>query len=118
VFTQFAHRIAQAHRIGTGWTDWLDDSTVICRCEEVDYGTLCSVHRDTQSEGLRSMKLTTRAGLGLCQGRICGCSVEHILSDHNAATGFADGASSDRRPIATPIRLGELSSKPSEGKTR
>jgi NADPH-dependent 2,4-dienoyl-CoA reductase/sulfur reductase-like enzyme len=118
VFTQFATRIAQAHRIRAGWTDWLDASTVICRCEEVDYGTLRSVHRDTQSEGLRSMKLTTRAGLGLCQGRICGRTVEHILTDGNAAAGFADGASCDRRPIATPIRLGELSSTPSEGKTR
>ena len=38
----------------------------------VDYGTRRAVHRDTESVGLRSLKLTTRAGLGLCQGRTCG----------------------------------------------
>jgi len=110
VFTRFARRIADAHRIGSGWTDWLEPSTMVCRCEEVDYGTLLAVRRDTESVGLRSLKLTTRAGLGLCQGRICGRSVECILATDGA--GFADGASSDRRPIAAPIRLGELSRPP------
>ena len=110
VFTRFARRIADAHRIGSGWTDWLEPSTVVCRCEEVDYGTLLAVRRDTESVGLRSLKLTTRAGLGLCQGRICGRSVESILATDGA--GFADGASTDRRPIAAPIRLGELSRPP------
>jgi NADPH-dependent 2,4-dienoyl-CoA reductase/sulfur reductase-like enzyme len=114
-FKRFAHRLAEAHRIGPGWTDWLDSSTVICRCEEVDYGTLLAVRRDTESVGLRSLKLTTRAGLGLCQGRICGRSVERILA--GGADGFADGVSTDRRPIAVPIRLGELSSTTSEGKS-
>ena len=78
--TRFARRIADAHRIGPGWTGWLEPSTVVCRCEEVDYGTLLAVRRDTESVGLRSLKLTTRAGLGLCQGRICGRSVEYILT--------------------------------------
>jgi D-hydroxyproline dehydrogenase subunit alpha len=106
---RFARRIANAHRIGSAWTDWLDPSTVVCRCEEVPYGTLIRVRDATESVGLRSLKLTTRAGLGLCQGRICGRSVEHILARGNEGAGFADDASTDRRPIAAPIRLGELS---------
>ena len=85
---------------------------MVCRCEEVDYGTLLAVGGDTESVGLRSLKLTTRAGLGLCQGRICGRSVEHILTSGDDGVGFADGASTDRRPIAAPIRLGELSRPP------
>jgi D-hydroxyproline dehydrogenase subunit alpha len=111
VFARFARRIADAHRLGSGWIDWLQPSTVVCRCEEVDYGTLLAVRRDTESVGLRSLKLTTRAGLGLCQGRICGRTVEGILNS-GATDGFADGASTDRRPIAAPIRLGELSRLP------
>jgi D-hydroxyproline dehydrogenase subunit alpha len=107
--TRFARRVANAHRIGPAWTDWLDSSTVICRCEEVDYGTLIQIRDTTESVGLRSLKLTTRAGLGLCQGRICGRSVEHILGRSSGGAGFADDASTDRRPIAAPIRLGELS---------
>jgi D-hydroxyproline dehydrogenase subunit alpha len=112
VFTRFARRIAAAHRIGSGWTDWLQSSTVVCRCEEVDYRTLVAVRDATKSVGLRSLKLTTRAGLGLCQGRICGGSVECILNSGDDGVGFADGASTDRRPIAAPIRFGELSRPP------
>ena len=96
----------------SGLTDSLDSTTFVCRCEEVDYGTLLAVRRDTESVGLRSLKLTTRAGLGLCQGRICGRSVEYILAGGTDGMGFADGVSTDRRPIATPIRLGELSRAP------
>jgi hypothetical protein len=80
---------------------------VVCRCEKVDYGTLLAVRRDTESVGLRSLKLTTRAGLGLSQGRICGRSVECILAGGTDGAGFADGVSTDRRPIASSIRLGE-----------
>jgi NADPH-dependent 2,4-dienoyl-CoA reductase/sulfur reductase-like enzyme len=108
-FKRFALRLDRAHRVGSGWTDWLDSSTVVCRCEEVDYGTLLAVRRETESVGLRSLKLTTRAGLGLCQGRVCGRSVEHILAGGTGGSRFADGVSTDRRPITTPIRLGELS---------
>jgi NADPH-dependent 2,4-dienoyl-CoA reductase/sulfur reductase-like enzyme len=106
--TRFARRMANAHHIGSAWTDWVEPSTVVCRCEEVDFGTLLRVRDATESVGLRSLKLTTRAGLGLCQGRMCGRSVEHILAGANPRGGFVDDASSDRRPIAAPIRLGEL----------
>ncbi|WP_308290295.1 FAD/NAD(P)-binding oxidoreductase [Mumia sp. zg.B53] len=107
---RFADRIEAAHGIGPGWTRWLDDDTVVCRCEEVGYGTLTRVASDTSSVGLRSLKLTTRAGLGLCQGRVCGRTVETILA---AASGrgsvpFADHTSTDRRPIAVPVRVGDL----------
>ena len=43
------------------------------------------------------------------QGRIFGRSVEHILAGGTDGSRFADGVGTDRRPIATPIRLGELS---------
>ncbi|HEU4808182.1 MAG TPA: (2Fe-2S)-binding protein, partial [Homoserinimonas sp.] len=83
-----------------------------CRCEEVDYGSLCSQAAATGSQSLRSLKLSTRAGLGICQGRVCGRTVEQLLSQA-ANTALTDGTMSDRRPIAVPIRLGELASPPS-----
>ncbi|WP_350348726.1 FAD-dependent oxidoreductase [Agromyces sp. G08B096] len=104
-FTDFAARIERAHGIRPGWTAWLDDGTLVCRCEEVPYGRLRRTGEATCSTGLRSLKLTTRAGLGICQGRICGRTVEHLLGGDG---GFADGVSTDRRPIAAPIRLSEL----------
>ena len=80
---------------------------LVCRCEEVSYGRLCDTSAHTGSAGLRSLKLSTRAGLGICQGRVCGRTVEDLLG-RLAAGGLIDTTSTDRRPIVSPIRLGEL----------
>lgn len=112
-FAAFAARLDAAHGIRPGWTGWLTDDTVVCRCEEVSYGRLMSTAAATSSSGLRSLKLTTRAGLGICQGRICGRTVESLLGEvvTDAASGrlgLIDGTTTDRRPIASPLRIGEL----------
>ena len=71
-------RIEAAHGIRAGWRAWLDR-----RHHRLPLrgghrtGELRDGRRDdTGSRGLRSLKLTTRAGLGICQGRICGRTVE------------------------------------------
>jgi NADPH-dependent 2,4-dienoyl-CoA reductase/sulfur reductase-like enzyme len=107
-FRQFAARIDAAHTIGANWTQWLTGETIICRCEEVNFERLCSVADASQSAGLRSLKLLTRAGLGICQGRVCGRTVEELLGARTPRGRLIDDVSTDRRPIATPIRLGEL----------
>lgn len=113
VFSRFAARIEAAHGIKRGWPAWLTADTIVCRCEEVSYGSLCSTAAATESQSLRSLKLSTRAGLGICQGRICGRTVEHLLAQQASLPALSDGTMSDRRPIAVPIRLGELASTPS-----
>ncbi len=113
-FTGFAHRIEAAHGIQPGWPGWLTDSTLICRCEEVDFGAMRAAAIATESESLRSLKLSTRAGLGICQGRMCGRTTEQLLctlSPHGALT---DKTSTDRRPIASPLRIGELAEPSSQ----
>jgi NAD(P)H-nitrite reductase large subunit len=110
-FRQFGARIETAHAIGVNWSKWLTAETTICRCEEVSFGRLCSVVDASQSSGLRSLKLLTRAGLGICQGRVCGRTVEELLGARAPGGRLIDGVISDRRPIATPIRLGELAGK-------
>jgi NADPH-dependent 2,4-dienoyl-CoA reductase/sulfur reductase-like enzyme len=102
----FGRSLDAAHGIAGGWTSWLDDATIICRCEETTYGRLCDVAEATQSRSLRSLKLTTRAGLGPCQGRICGRTVEAIVIGNGRP--FLDDALPDQRPIAVPVRIGEL----------
>ncbi|PPL19170.1 NAD(P)/FAD-dependent oxidoreductase [Microterricola pindariensis] len=106
-FTDFASRIEAAHGIRPGWTAWLHEDTLVCRCEEVSYGRLCSAASATDSASLRSQKLSSRAGLGICQGRVCGRTVEQILAAERPG-GMRDGASTDRRPIVAPVRIGEL----------
>lgn len=117
-FQAFAERIEAAHGIpadrdGAGWTSWLDDATVVCRCEETRVGELRAAARSTGSTSLRSLKLSTRAALGACQGRICGRNVEAILAAAGAP--IRDAVVPDRRPIAAGIRLGELAGLDSPG---
>lgn len=112
VFRGFAARIEAAHGIRSGWRDWLTDDTVVCRCEEVGFGQLCHTVRGTQAQSLRSLKLATRAGLGICQGRVCGRTVEELLAAETPEGVLTDGTLSDRRPIAVPIRLSELAEHP------
>jgi len=90
----FAARL-ETHRVGSGWTGWLDADTIVCRCESVRRGAL-----DEYGEASsRAMRLATRAGLGACQGRVCGRSVEDITG---APVGY------DRRPVLSSVRIGEL----------
>jgi NADPH-dependent 2,4-dienoyl-CoA reductase/sulfur reductase-like enzyme len=51
-----------------------DDSTIVCRCEDVRLGQLDA------SWTVRQAKLYTRAGMGACQGRICGGALECVRS--------------------------------------
>lgn len=94
----FARRLAAAHPIGAAWPGWLRDDTVICRCEETPYAELKSAAEDPVAPGPQALKLGTRAGLGPCQGRMCGPAVAELCG----------GAERHHRPIAQPIRLGEL----------
>lgn len=105
VFRGFADRIEAAHGIRSGWPSMLADDTIVCRCEEVTFGRLCDTADATGSRSLRALKLSTRAGLGICQGRVCGRSVEELLTSRG---GLGDEVTADRRSITIPIRLGEL----------
>ncbi|MGP3977422.1 FAD-dependent oxidoreductase [Streptomyces sp. 8N114] len=113
----FARRLALAHPIGAGWPGWLRTDTLVCRCEETDYGALCAAFGSEAESAPRVAKLGTRAGLGPCQARICGPTVAELrtrLGD-GPADRSAEGlpaASPHRRPIAQPLRLGELAASP------
>ncbi|WP_414938771.1 NAD(P)/FAD-dependent oxidoreductase [Amycolatopsis sp. cmx-11-51] len=94
----FARRLAAAHPIGPAWRGWLADDTIVCRCEETTYGELTRAAGDPACPGSHALKLGTRAGLGPCQGRMCGPTVSELRG----------GTERHHRPIAQPIRLGEL----------
>ncbi|WP_316744632.1 FAD-dependent oxidoreductase [Streptomyces sp. MK7] len=113
----FAERLAGAHPIGAAWPEWLRPETVVCRCEEADYASLCRAADNAASRGARVAKLETRAGLGPCQGRICGPTVAELSArlTGRPAEHPAEGlpaAGPHHRPIAQPIRLGELAAAP------
>ncbi|UQX03535.1 NAD(P)/FAD-dependent oxidoreductase [Streptomyces sp. RerS4] len=99
----FAEAMAAAHRPGSGWTGWLPDDADACRCEEVPAGRIREAVRDLGARDARTVKLLTRAGMGWCQGRMCGPAV--------AALAGAE-ASADRRPLSCPVPLRHLAGLP------
>lgn len=46
--------------------------TIVCRCEDVQFGALRA------DWTMRQAKLYTRAGMGPCQGRVCGAALEFL----------------------------------------
>ena len=47
--------------------------TIVCRCEDVAFGSLCGHTSWTDA------KLRTRCGMGPCQGRVCGPAIDYLL---------------------------------------
>jgi NADPH-dependent 2,4-dienoyl-CoA reductase/sulfur reductase-like enzyme len=95
----FADLMAAAHRPGSGWTGWLSDDTEVCRCEEVTAGQVRSAIDELGAGDQRTVKLLTRAGMGWCQGRICGAAVASLAGQDPPAGG---------RPLSCPVPLGLL----------
>ncbi|MFI6638156.1 FAD-dependent oxidoreductase [Streptomyces sp. NPDC050504] len=96
----FADVMAAAHAPGPGWHQWLDDETDVCRCEEVTAGRIREAVEDQGARDARTVKLLTRAGMGWCQGRVCGAAVTCLAGKAPA--------SPDRRPLSVPVPLGAL----------
>ncbi|MGK3941110.1 FAD-dependent oxidoreductase [Streptomyces caeruleatus] len=81
------------------WAEQVTDETVVCRCEEVSAGAVREAVRELGAGDLRTVKLLTRAGMGWCQGRVCGPGVAGV-----AGCAGTPG----RRPFARPVPLGVL----------
>ncbi|MFD5326019.1 FAD-dependent oxidoreductase [Streptomyces sp. NPDC127092] len=107
----FADAMGSAHRPGAGWTDWLADAADVCRCEEVTAGEVREAVTELGARDARTVKLLTRAGMGWCQGRMCGQAVA-ALCGAAAADGAAVPPAPDRRPLACPVPLRQLASLP------
>lgn len=101
----FAGAMGAAHRPGAGWPGWLREDTEVCRCEEVPAGRIREAVRDLGARDARTVKLLTRAGMGWCQGRMCGPAV--------AALAGRD-PDPDRRPLSCPVPLRRLAELPAE----
>ncbi|QMU77292.1 FAD-dependent oxidoreductase [Streptacidiphilus sp. PB12-B1b] len=96
---RFAELMADRHRPGAGWADWLTSDTEVCRCEEVTVGAVREAVDELGAGDPRTVKLLTRAGMGWCQGRMCGPAVARL-------TGGDDPAGT--RPLSCPVPMGVL----------
>ena len=63
-----------------------ESGLIVCRCEEVGLDTLCDA-LDLGDTTVDAVKLRTRAGMGICQGRSCLRAVQSlVLARHPDAT--------------------------------
>lgn len=112
----FAHAMHHAHPVPPQWQAWLNEDTIVCRCEEVPWGRVNTAAEDLGAHEPRALKGTTRTGMGWCQGRMCAVAAVCVARSGDvedrptsrtdpraAATTQAALAATARRPVATPI---------------
>jgi NADPH-dependent 2,4-dienoyl-CoA reductase/sulfur reductase-like enzyme len=104
--TAFARALAAVYPVRDGWLRNLAGDTVLCRCEEVDHDAVREAVTGLGARDARAVKLLTRAGMGWCQGRMCGSAVACVVADLTGAR--SDATTMTRRILAQPVRLGDL----------
>ena len=102
----FARMMADLFSPRDGLFDITSPDTVVCRCEEV---TATQIHEaiDNGASDLTGMKSRTRAGMGMCQGRVCGPSVATLVARRTGQRHDEVGAFTGR-PIVKPVSMGAL----------
>ena len=103
---RFARWLWSRFRIKPGLFSLADHETLVCRCENVTAGQI----RESFAQGardLRGMKLRTRIGMGICQGRYCAANAAIILAQEAGCSPQKMGTRSIRPPVI-PVRTKNL----------
>ena len=85
---------------------------LVCRCESLTAGDIRQAVRDG-AMGPNQLKAFARAGMGPCQGRMCGLAVAEIIADERGLA-VEDIGSFRIRPPIKPLTLGELAAMEGE----
>lgn len=88
----FADALQRSFALGPAVKKLAEPDTLVCRCEDVSYAALAH-HPDW-----KHAKLTTRCGMGACQGRICSTATHTLFGWEPPAA----------RPPFSPARVGTL----------
>ena len=84
---------------------------VICRYEEITETEILEAIRD-RAESVNDIKMSTRAGMGLCQGRTCRGIISQMLARAQNRP-LKDILLSTFRPPVRPIKLSVLAAEDS-----
>ncbi|MCB1509298.1 MAG: FAD-dependent oxidoreductase [Hyphomicrobiaceae bacterium] len=83
-----------------------DKTTIVCRCEELTAGDI-EAAIGPGIAGPNQLKSFCRAGMGPCQGRQCGLTVQEIIAQRTGRP-LAEVGYYRLRPPIKPVRLEEL----------
>lgn len=81
---------------------------LVCRCEEVTEEDVRQAIRDG-ARTLREIKMITRAGMGLCQGRTCSKIISRILAEETKCSMDLVKPAGYRPPLR-PISISAITS--------
>jgi thioredoxin reductase len=109
VHRRFARTMHTVHAPDDGWARRLPDGELVCRCEEVTAGAVRSACTDLGVDDVRGAKLMTRAGMGLCQGRMCTRAVSDLVAEASGRAPLdAESVRAAGRLPAVPVPLSVL----------
>jgi NADPH-dependent 2,4-dienoyl-CoA reductase/sulfur reductase-like enzyme len=96
-------------RVEPALFDLITDDTIVCRCERVTAREVKAAIADGDPT-LRGVKGRTRAGMGRCQGRICGHLVSRLIAKQ-AGVPMAQILPDTPRVPVKPVPLGALAAE-------
>jgi NAD(P)H-nitrite reductase large subunit len=102
----FVRTVRALFSLRCGLLDLITDDTTICRCEEITADSIRSAIRKG-ADNVNAVKARTRAGMGMCQGRICERIVAEMVARETGQPVEAVGAFT-ARPIIKPVSLAEI----------
>jgi len=103
---RFADLVNELFAVKAGYYRSIEDATLVCRCEEVSAGEVRAAIAAWGSD-VNCIKGVTRCGMGYCQGRICGTTVEHLAAQATGAMPGERGGFNMRPPIK-PVPVSAL----------
>ena len=86
------------------------EDTIICRCEDVTRGEIAAAVAAGYTD-IGPVKMNTRAGMGLCQGRTCMPALQAIMASETGRPLAEAGLPTSRAPLR-PVPLKALAQLP------
>ncbi len=85
----------------------LDERALVCRCEGLSVADLRAAMTDHPQATLANIKRLTRIGMGRCQGRYCGVTLERIFA-HRQELALGEAELWAPRPPISQTRMADL----------
>lgn len=106
---RFAVGMHRASPVPDAWAEWVTPATTVCRCEEVTAGEVAASVCELGADDARDVRVTSRPGMGLCQGRVCGFGLSKLVAEHTGHPASAPELTSlAKRHVGIPVSLGDL----------
>lgn len=104
---RFREILEDMYRVGPGSYDLATADTIVCRCEDVTAGELERIIAADDVADPNVVKSLTRAGMGLCQGRMCARQVGALIARHTGVA-IAQVRPAVIRPPVEPVLIGAI----------